>query len=174
MRAGIVSNLEGPMNAALRALIVDERKDEVQRLVSCLEDAGYRVTWDAVDTAVDMERAMDGREWDIVFCNDLQPHVSGPEVLESVRNHRADLPLVFVSGTNSATLAAAALETGLQIDADPDAVVRLPPMTSHEPYDTGPAIEAPLVAALPAFLLLFLAVTGALSLLAWLFWLLLG
>ena len=54
---------------SLRALIVDDSKEDTIILANELKKAGYSLTHARVDSQEEMERALEESEWDIVFCD---------------------------------------------------------------------------------------------------------
>ena len=120
------------MTAPLRALIVDDCEEDALMLTRFLNKAGYRVTWEIVQTREEIERAVADRKWDIVFCDYGMPHLNGTEALSCVRRHDIRLPFVFVSGTIEAQTAAAALQTEAQDYIRKDDLTRLPAVVARE------------------------------------------
>jgi signal transduction histidine kinase len=97
---------------SLRALIVEDSPDDADLLCRELVRGGYELTSTRVDTALEMESAVDALEWDIVFSDWDMPTFSAPDALEVVKRRSLDLPFIIVSGTVGEEVAVEALRRG--------------------------------------------------------------
>jgi serine phosphatase RsbU (regulator of sigma subunit) len=102
------------MSKILKALIVEDSECDALLLLGHLKRGGYDTTSLRVDSASDLEAALSGREWDIVFSDHNMPQFSSREALEIVRAHDADIPFLIVSGSIGEDVAVASMKAGAQ------------------------------------------------------------
>ncbi len=100
------------MPNALRLLLVEDSEADAELLARELKRAGFAVECARVQTAAQVQAALDRGSWDIVVGDNSMPGFSGREALEIVRSRGLDIPFIFVSGTMGEDLAASALEAG--------------------------------------------------------------
>ena len=100
------------MNSPLRVLQVEDSEADAELLARELKRAGFDVTWERVQSAARLERALERGPWDIIVGDNSMPGFSGTEALSLVRARGLDIPFIFVSGTMGEDLAARALEAG--------------------------------------------------------------
>jgi two-component system, cell cycle sensor histidine kinase and response regulator CckA len=102
------------MGTPIRVLILEDSEDDSELVVRELNRGGYDVTWRRVETAAALRAACDVQEWDLVISDFSMPMFSGMDALALVREKRADVPFVFVSGTMGEETAVAAMRNGAQ------------------------------------------------------------
>jgi PAS domain S-box-containing protein len=91
--AGMIARTEH-----VRLLLVEDSDDDAALVLRQLERAGFVVTARRVQTAPDLEAALD-EPVDIVLCDYTMPKLDAPTALGIVRSRSADLPFIVVSGT---------------------------------------------------------------------------
>ncbi len=87
------------MGQPLRLLMVEDSEDDARLLVRELERAGYRVSWDRVETASAMRSALTGGTWDLVIADYDIPHFSAPAAIDLLKEAELDLPFLVISGS---------------------------------------------------------------------------
>ncbi len=87
------------MTTPLRALIIEDVEEDGELLIRELERGGYDPTWERVETAEAMQKALAEKAWDIVFCDYNMPRFSGPEALSLFKQTGLTTPFILVSGT---------------------------------------------------------------------------
>ena len=101
------------MNEKLEVLLVEDSEDDALLLVRTLRRGGYDTIWERVDTAADMEAALDGRSWDLVISDHSMPAFSSSAALGLLRSKGfVDLPFIIVSGQIGEDAAVAAMKAG--------------------------------------------------------------
>lgn len=105
---------EHQTSAELRALLVEDSEDDAAAVLRGLRRAGYSVTSDRVDTAAELRARLERGEWDIVLSDHDMPQLNSMEVIRIVRELRADLPLVIVSGNIGEEVVVRAIKAGAQ------------------------------------------------------------
>src|SRR5688572_19819121 len=86
---------------SLRALIVENEVNDADLTAIYLQEHGYDLTWERVETAVELERAL-LKPWDIILSDFSLPSFSAPQALEVVNRHGLDIPFLIISGTVAA------------------------------------------------------------------------
>ncbi|AZE83779.1 Sensory box histidine kinase/response regulator [Pseudomonas orientalis] len=92
-------DLPAPLDVAQRHVLIVEDNLEVGRFASqILKDLGYQTTW-----ATNAEQALtlagkDAEAFDAIFSDVVMPGMTGVAMAKLLRQRRADLPVVLVSG----------------------------------------------------------------------------
>lgn len=100
------------MSRPLRVLLVEDSEVDALLIVLELECAGYSPTYQRVDTAEDMQSALDTREWDVILADYFMPHFSAPEALQLLQDKQLDIPFIIISGLVGEETAVAAMKAG--------------------------------------------------------------
>ncbi|HEY0763239.1 MAG TPA: ATP-binding protein [Pyrinomonadaceae bacterium] len=100
------------MTEALKALIVEDSEDDAQLLLRELRRGDYLVTFERVENAEQMSRALAYEKFDIVFAEYSLPQFDAPRALELLRQSGNDIPFIIVSGTVSEDVAVLAMKAG--------------------------------------------------------------
>jgi len=77
-----------------------------------LQRAGFAPDWERVQTAADLQAALDRRAWEVVIFDYRMPCFSAPAALEIIQASRYDLPFILVSGTIGEGTAVAMMKAG--------------------------------------------------------------
>lgn len=102
------------MNAPLRLLLVEDSADDAALIVRHLQQGGYDVAFERVDSPDALSRAVEQGGWDLVICDYCMPEFSGIDALKLLREDGSETPLIFVSGTMGEDAAVSALKLGAQ------------------------------------------------------------
>lgn len=100
------------MSKLLRVLIIEDSEDDAELLAIALENGGYQVIHQRVDTRADLETALSNKHWDIVLADYSMPQFSAIAALEILKEQQLDLPFVIVSGKIGEDTAVAAMKAG--------------------------------------------------------------
>ncbi len=100
------------MERLLRVLIVEDAPDDAQLIVIQLEQGGFDVQFQRVDSAQGMREALDGSQWDVIICDYVMPGFSGLHALQMLKEKKADIPFLMISGKVGEEAAAAAIRAG--------------------------------------------------------------
>src|SRR5690348_12565960 len=87
------------MAEPLHALIVEDSEEDCALLLRAFHQGGYNVSHKRVDTAEELRKTLDERQWDCVISDFSMPGFSGISALKIVRDKDPDVPFIFVSGT---------------------------------------------------------------------------
>ncbi|MGB5631524.1 MAG: EAL domain-containing protein [Waterburya sp.] len=101
------------MNKLLRVLIIEDSEDDGELLAIALENGGYDVIHQRVDTRAGMELALEKPQaWDIILADYSMPQFNAIAALEVLKEWELDLPFVIVSGKIGEDTAVAAMKAG--------------------------------------------------------------
>ena len=97
----------------LDLLVVEDSVDDAELLVLELKRAGLQLdNHTRVETATEMENALDQRSWDLVICDHQMPTFSAFQALEIVQSRDIDIPFIIVSGAIGEDTAVKAMRAG--------------------------------------------------------------
>jgi len=116
----------------LQALIIEDSEDDTDLLVMELKRGDYQPHYRRVDTAEQLDRALDDQPWDIVFADYTMPGFSGIKALAMIRTRGLDMPFIFVSGTIGEDKAVSAMKAGAQDYIIKGKLKRLLPVVERE------------------------------------------
>jgi len=131
----------------LRLLLIDDSEDDAALVVRELSRAGYSVTSQRIDTAEALSNALSSHRWDLVIADYSMPRFNGVAALALVREHDADLPLIFVSGTIGEAEVVTAMRTGAQDYVRKGDMARLVPTVERQLQEATGRVPRPHVAA---------------------------
>jgi diguanylate cyclase (GGDEF)-like protein/PAS domain S-box-containing protein len=83
----------------LHVLIVEDSAEDAQLLLLQLRRNGYKPVAERVQTAEEMERALDEKRWDLVIADYSLPTFNALAALELLHRRELDIPFLVVSGT---------------------------------------------------------------------------
>jgi two-component system, cell cycle sensor histidine kinase and response regulator CckA len=120
------------MNPQLKILIVEDSEDDLLLLLRELRRGGYGLDYVRVETAAQMQAALEHQTWDLVIADYTLPRFSAPEALQLLQHQHQDLPFIIVSGTIGEETAVAAMRAGAHDYLLKDNLARLVPAIERE------------------------------------------
>lgn len=120
------------MGPTLNVLLVEDSPDDAEFILRALRRGGYEPDWTRVETAADLAAALPARRWDVVLCDYVMPHFSGPHALRQTQAFDPDLPVILVSGEVSQSAAVEAMRAGARDYVMKGDLLRLAPVVERE------------------------------------------
>src|SRR5438874_2571067 len=96
----------------LRVLIVEDSEFDAQMMVSILRKGGYDVSFERVETAEAMGKALHDRAWDMILADYNLPEFDAPAALKVLQETGLELPFIIVSGGIGEDIAVSAMKAG--------------------------------------------------------------
>ena len=96
----------------IQLLMVEDSEDDALLVARELRRGGFDFDLRRVQSAVELEAALDAREWDLVLADFSMPSFSGRAALDLLRARGLDTPFIFVSGTIGEDAAVDAMVAG--------------------------------------------------------------
>jgi PAS domain S-box-containing protein len=93
-------------------LFVEDSEDDAELLLRELQQIGYDVAFERVQTDVAMRAMLTEKPWDLILSDYTLPKFSAPQALETLKASGLDIPFIIVSGTIGEETAIAALKAG--------------------------------------------------------------
>ena len=120
------------MNRPLQVLIVEDSENDAALLEIELQRSGYDTHCCQVQTAHEMNTALDRQAWDLVIADYVMPQFNGLTALALVKGKGLDLPFIIVSGHITDDTAVAAMKAGAHDYVMKDNLARLGPAVDRE------------------------------------------
>src|SRR6185503_11457685 len=93
-------------------LIVEDSEFDAQVIVSLLRKGGYEVTFQRVEEADAMRRALESDVWQLILADYNLPTFNAPAALDVLKSTGLDLPFLIVSGGIGEDIAVACMKAG--------------------------------------------------------------
>jgi len=97
-----------------------------------LEQQGYDLIYERVDTAKAMQVALEQSTWDVIICDYSMPQFSAPNALALLQSRDLDIPFIIVSGTIGEDIAVDAMKAGAHDYLIKGNLARLAPAIARE------------------------------------------
>jgi DNA-binding NtrC family response regulator len=120
------------LRRALRVLLVEDSEADALLLLRALQRAGFDPEHLRVDSAREMDQALQDKEWDLILADHAMPQFSAPEALEILKQRGLDLPFIIVSGHIEEETAVRAMMAGAHDYIMKDRLARLAPAVERE------------------------------------------
>src|SRR4030042_3995727 len=115
------------MAIPLHVLMIEDSEDYVLLLLWELRWGGYNPIYERVETAAEMNTALERQTWDVITSDHSMPHFSTPEALALLKKEELDIPFIIVSGSIGEEMAVAAMKAGAHDYIRKDNLSRLLP-----------------------------------------------
>ena len=116
----------------LNILFVEDSEDDVELTLSELRRAGYEVNAYRVETAVDMQAAVDANTWDLIISDYKMPEFSAERSLQLYNDNNLDIPFIIISGVVEAEDVVYLLKKGAHDFLNKWSLARLIPAIERE------------------------------------------
>ncbi len=125
----------------LRVLMVEDSDNDCALIIRNLKRGGFDVDYTRVETARDMEKALDESSWDLILCDYSLPSFNAPQALKIYNNRDLNIPFIIISGTVGEETAVAALKAGAHDFLLKDNLSRLLPAIDREMKDAEVRVQ---------------------------------
>jgi phosphoserine phosphatase RsbU/P len=100
------------MNKKLRVIIIEDSEFDAIIMAEMLEQGGYELDYERVETPEELKDALANREWDLILSDYNLPDFTAADALQIVKSTDLDLPFIIISGGIGEDIAVAAMKTG--------------------------------------------------------------
>ena len=115
------------MNKPLRILMVEDSEDDALFLRKALQNGGYEVTSQVVETAASMRAALESQNWDVITSDHSMPQFDAKRALDLAKELRPEIPFIIVSGEIDINLAVTLMKNGAKDYIQKRELVRVVP-----------------------------------------------
>jgi len=120
------------MFSLLHVLMVDDSEDDCLLIARALERENFKLYYQRVENAVDLERALEVRVWDLILSDYSMPGFNGAEALALCQTKGFDIPFIIVSGRIGEETAVEMMRAGAHDYVMKDDLNRLVPAVNRE------------------------------------------
>src|ERR1700756_4285916 len=122
----------------LRVLIVEDNSADAELLELQLLHGGYRLRRVLrVQSAAEMQAALDAEEWDLILSDYTLPRFSGLEALGVLQATGKDIPFILISGSADDDVAVTAMRAGAHDFFTKGSLALLVPAIQRELREAG-------------------------------------
>jgi PAS domain S-box-containing protein len=125
------------MGKTLRVLLVEDSLSDSLALLRELEESGYDLVHERVDTPEAMSSAIDSGTWDVVIADYAVPEFGALEAFELIKNKGLKLPFIIVAEPISEDIAVSAVQAGVEDIIMKGNLARLVPTVERVLGDKG-------------------------------------
>ncbi len=129
------------MILSLKVLMIEDSEEDALRIVNELYKGGFEPEDKRVETATQMQAALNESHWDLILSDFDLPSFSGPEALALFKKSKLDIPFIIVSGAIGDAKAVDSLKAGASDFIRKDNLVRLVPAIRRELKDYQIRVE---------------------------------
>ncbi|WP_018409925.1 putative bifunctional diguanylate cyclase/phosphodiesterase [Methyloversatilis thermotolerans] len=116
----------------IKVLMVEDNEDDVFLLNAQLSARGLDTYSERVDSAQDLARALEERDWDLIISDHAMPGFDSASALDVVRRSGHDIPFIIYSGKISDQMAFSAMRNGVADYVQKGNIARLVPVIERE------------------------------------------
>ncbi len=116
----------------LRVLIAEDSEDDALLIVRELRRGGFEPQIQRVDSAADMQQALEVQPWDLIIADHNMPSFDSHEALALAKRHDLNVPFIVVSGSIGEEVAVDAMKAGAHDYVMKNNLTRLLPAIERE------------------------------------------
>ena len=124
------------MKRTLRALLVEDSDDDAELITRELR-RGFELKFHRVESAGEMEAALESATWDVIVSDYSMPRFSGPDAFAVLASKGLDIPFIIASGTIGEDVAVATMRLGVRDYILKDKLARLVPAVERELHEAA-------------------------------------
>jgi diguanylate cyclase (GGDEF)-like protein/PAS domain S-box-containing protein len=125
------------MSKPVRILFVEDSEDDARLALRELRKGGFEPAYRRVQTAAELEAALEHEVWDAVISDFAMPGFTGLDALRIVRATGLDIPFILTSGAIGEATAVEAIKTGASDYIMKGSLALLPQALARELEQTG-------------------------------------
>jgi len=129
------------MNQPLNVLIIEDQEDDALLILRELCQSGFDPIWKRVETATDLQVALQTSCWDVIISDYKLPGFDAPSALAMVKQDYPNVPFIVVSGTIGDLAAVALMRAGAHDYLMKDNLARLPEAVRRELREAQTRLE---------------------------------
>lgn len=108
----VQANRPSPSPRSLRALILEDNRQDVELMVALLKQVGYAVSFEVVDSLAHLRQQLARTDYDIILAAHNLRAWTAMDALEILKKSRKDIPFVVVAGTLGGLAAVECIKQG--------------------------------------------------------------
>ncbi len=116
----------------INVLIAEDSEDDALLIERELRKGGYRPNMLRVDSAAEMQEALDSQSWDLIITDHNMPSFDSHDALTLSRQHDRNTPFILVSGSIGEEIAVDAMKSGAHDYVMKNNLTRLLPAIERE------------------------------------------
>ncbi|MGA2027120.1 MAG: PAS domain S-box protein, partial [Syntrophobacteraceae bacterium] len=124
------------MHNVLRVLIIGHSENDADLILRILERAGYTTVGERVETAAEMDEAIERQRWDIVISDLSLPQFDAFAALHLLQQKDCDIPFIVICGRIAEDTAVSMMKAGAHDYVTRDSLGRLVPAVRRELADS--------------------------------------
>jgi diguanylate cyclase (GGDEF)-like protein len=118
--------------STLKVLIAEDSDDDALLIKRELKRGGYNPNMLRVDSASEMQTALESQSWDLIITDHNMPSFNSNDALALTRQYDQNIPFILVSGSIGEEIAVDAMRAGAQDYVMKDNLARLLPAIERE------------------------------------------
>lgn len=122
----------GIENPRLKVLIAEDSEDDALLIIRELRRGGYNPEMQRVDSAKEMQAALEKQEWDLIITDHNMPSFDSHDALALARTYDENVPFILVSGSIGEEIAVDAMKSGAHDYVMKENLTRLIPAIKRE------------------------------------------
>ncbi|HEU4410471.1 MAG TPA: PAS domain-containing protein [Polyangiaceae bacterium] len=130
------------MKIPVRVLIVEDVEDDAALMALELKEGGYEPAYERVQTAAEMNEALDRGPWDVVLSDHHMPRFSAITALQMLLDRGLDTPFIVVSGSIGESVVVTLMKAGAYDYVQKDAIEELVPAVRSALLDAQERAES--------------------------------
>jgi PAS domain S-box-containing protein len=112
MMKKVQANRPSPSPRSLRALILEDNRQDVELMVALLKQVGYALSFEVVDSLAHLQQQLARTDYDIILAAHNLRAWTAMDALEILKKSRKDIPFVVVAGTLGGLAAVECIKQG--------------------------------------------------------------
>jgi two-component system cell cycle sensor histidine kinase/response regulator CckA len=120
------------MENPLRILIIEDNESDAALIIRHIKKAEPNITYDVIETSIQMEAALEQHHWDFIICDYSLPQFNAINALKLFRSKMIDIPFIVISGSVGEETAVELMKAGAHDYIMKNNLARLVPVFHRE------------------------------------------